>query len=315
MVSRAAGSHSGARGASPPINLTGAFYLNVGHTGLNSPYLNPWLRRRRLLPVYLIHDLIPITHPEYCRPGEADRHTQRIDNALESAGGIIVNSEVTQDELTRFARMRGHPTIPTLVAWLGVDRDYPRPEAHPDRPYFVVLGTIEARKNHQLLLDIWARLIAELGGAAPQLVIVGQRGWEAQSVINLLDNPGSLEGHVRELGRCDDASLRALIMGARALLMPSFAEGFGLPVVEALDLGTPVIASDLAVFREIAGNIPEYVDPGDREAWHKLIVEYAADGPARVRQLTRAAGFRAAGWDEHFERVDQFLGVLARPDR
>jgi glycosyltransferase involved in cell wall biosynthesis len=92
--------------------------------------------------------------------------------------------------------------------------------------------------------------------------------------------------------------------------MPSFAEGFGLPVVEALDLGTPVIASDLAVFREIAGDVPDYLDPRDSEAWFRLIAEYGANGPARRRQVERAAGFRAPGWSEHFERVDRFLDAL-----
>ena len=292
----------------------GAYYLNVGHTGLNSAYLLPWLRRRQLRPVYLLHDLIPITCPQYCRPGEASRHEQRIANALESARGIVVNSDVTRRELADFARSRGYALPPTEVAWLGVEQGQPTVRPLSGRPYFVALGTIEARKNHQLLLDIWARLVTQVGATSPKLVIVGQRGWEAQPVIELLDNPGALDGSVRELGRCDDASLRALVAGAQALLMPSFAEGFGLPVVEALELGTPVIASDLAVFREIAGDVPDYLDPRDEDGWYRLIAEYSANGPARGLQLDRVAGFQAPGWSEHFRRVDQFLRALDGPE-
>lgn len=298
-----------------PSSAQGAFYLNVGHTGLNSAYLPPWLRRRQLRPVYLIHDLIPITCPQYCRPGEATRHEQRIANALQSACGIVVNSDVTRRELADFAHSRGYPMPPAEVAWLGVEQSQPPVRPLSGRPYFVALGTIEARKNHQLLLDIWTRLVTQLGATSPELVIVGQRGWEAQAVIDLLDRPGVLGGHVRELGRCDDASLRTLIAGAQALLMPSFAEGFGLPVVEALALGMPVIASDLAVFREIAGDVPDYLDPRDEDGWYRLIGEYSANGPARWLQLDRAAGFRAPRWSEHFRRVDQFLRALDGPER
>lgn len=288
-------------------------YLNVGHTGLNSPHLEPWLARRRLRPVFLIHDLIPITHPEYCREGETARHEQRIETALRAASGLIVNSAATQRDLVRFAEDRGLPMPPSLIAWLGVDVA-PTPTATnsrtPERPYFVMVGTIEARKNHLLILQAWAELVARLDDRAPDLFVIGQRGWEAQAAISMLDNPGALAGRVHELSRCDDEMMSGLIRGARAMFMPSFVEGFGLPLVEALHQKVPVIASDLSVFREIAGDIPTYLDPGDRRAWIDAILDYAADGPERRRQLSAANGFRAPGWASHFDLVDAFLAAM-----
>ncbi|HYC94416.1 MAG TPA: glycosyltransferase family 1 protein, partial [Sphingomicrobium sp.] len=197
----------------------GQLYLNVGHTGLNSSFLNPWLARNGLKPVILIHDLIPITHPEYCREGEADRHEQRMAHALEGAGAIILNSRATELELRKFAHDRRLPMPPCVVAWLGVGvtSSAPIPETRPsDRPYFVMVGTIEARKNHWLILQVWAELVSRLGAKAPELVIIGQRGWEADAAIAILDNLGPLSGHVRELGRCDDESMERLIAGAQA---------------------------------------------------------------------------------------------------
>ena len=105
----------------------------------------------------------------------------------------------------------------------------------------------------------------KVGDQAPDLIIIGQRGWEASEAIAMLDEPGPLQGHVHELGRCTDKEMGDLLTGARAMLMPSFVEGFGLPIVEALQLGVPVIASDLPVFRELAGGILTYLDPGDRQ--------------------------------------------------
>ena len=294
-------------------SVTGQIYLNVGHTGLNSPYLAPWLMENGLRPVFLIHDLIPITHPQYCREGEAIRHAERIGNALACARGIVVNSRATEEDLARFARDRGMPVPPCVIAWLGVEPPavltVPASTA-PARPYFVTVGTIEARKNHRMILDVWADLVARMGQHSPELVIIGQRGWEAREAIDLLDRPGPLKGHIREMGRCDDAEMHRLMAGARALLMPSFVEGFGLPLIEALQMGTPVIASDLDVFREIAGDVPEYRGPADKAGWLQAVLDYAGDDGARERQLSRMGKFRAPQWSDHFERVEQFLGTI-----
>jgi glycosyltransferase involved in cell wall biosynthesis len=92
--------------------------------------------------------------------------------------------------------------------------------------------------------------------------------------------------------------------------MPSFAEGFGLPVIEALALGTPVIASNLAVFREIAGDVPTFLEPNDVEAWVERIHAFLQDDPDRERQLKEMAGYRAPTWQEHFERVEAWLATL-----
>jgi glycosyltransferase involved in cell wall biosynthesis len=292
----------------------GQIYLNVGHTGLNSTHLGPWLAAQGLRPAYLIHDLIPITHPHYCRDGEAERHARRIENSLRSAHGLIVNSHATKDDLAHFAGQRGIPLPHLLVAWLGIDvgttAARPAPAPGGARPYFVLLGTIEARKNHLTMLRVWSDLVADLGDKAPDLIIIGQRGWEAEEAIAILDDPGPLEDHIVELPRCDDEQLSQLLLGARAVLMPSFVEGYGLPLVEALGQGVPVIASDLPVFREISGEIPTYLDPFDRQAWTRAVLDYSDDGPERRRQMAALGSFSTPNWSKHFERVEEFLNGL-----
>lgn len=289
----------------------GRIYLNIGHTGLDEPSLPDWVRRRRIKAVYLIHDLIPITHPEFCREGEAEKHLVRMAHVLDSATGIIANSQVTLDEFANHARRQGKTMPASTSAWISGN---PIPEGTSrsamDRPYFVAVGTIEGRKNHILLLKIWQYLVEQLGSEAPRLLIIGQRGWEAEHALAMLDRNPALRGPVRELGDCDDVELARLIAGARALLMPSFAEGFGLPVVEALQLGTPVIASDLPVFREIAGDIPTYLDPTDGAGWQREILAFQRDCPERVRQLATMQGYRAPDWAQHFVKVEAWLKTL-----
>lgn len=291
----------------------GRFWLNAGHTGLHIADLADWCSRTKVRPIYLVHDLIPITHPQFCRAGEDAKHTKRIRTVLSTAAAVVANSQHTLTTLAEFADAAGMPKPRAIVAWPGCARLHAEPDT--DRPQepatFVVLGTIEARKNHALLLQVWQRLVERLGDACPRLVIVGRRGWEADNVFALLDTH-DFKGKVIEAGPLDDADLAKVLGSARALLFPSHAEGFGIPLVEALAAGLPVIASNLPVFAEVAGNIPELLPTDEIEAWVEALIDYAApDSPWRARQLARIEGYTAPTWDEHFARVDALLETLA----
>jgi glycosyltransferase involved in cell wall biosynthesis len=291
----------------------GRLYLNVGHTGLNSPGFRQWLQGSGVRPIYLVHDLIPITHPEFCRPGEADKHRERMRTVLATATGVIANSEATLDELALFAASEKLPNPPSLAAWLGID---PLPTQtvteEPKRPTFVTLGTIEARKNHLLLLEIWSQLIDSLGEEVPRLLIIGQRGWEAEPVFDLLDRDKKLKGHVIELKDASDADIARHLGSACALLFPSFVEGYGLPLLEAFAAGIPVIASDLPVFREISSDIPTYLSPYDRAGWKAAILDFARpDSAARSTQVQRIRSFRQPSWNRHFDAVETWLNRFA----
>lgn len=287
-------------------------YFNHGHSRLEDAALAAWLRRTRQRPVYMVHDLIPLTHPEFCRPGERERHAARLEALLDTAAGVLANSEHTAEGLRRFARESGRALPPLQVAPLAPAALPPAHGPAPLRhPYFVVLGTIEPRKNHWLLLQVWRELVAQAGPAAPHLVIIGQRGWECENVADLLERSEALRGHVHELADCDDATLSAWLAHARALLFPSFAEGYGMPLVEALMLGTPVIASRLPAFRESAGDVPDYLDPLDGPGWARAVLEYVPpDSPRRAAQLARLAGFATPTWERHFEQVEALLERL-----
>jgi glycosyltransferase involved in cell wall biosynthesis len=287
-------------------------YLNVGHTGLNRPGVRHWIRRSKVRPIYMVHDLIPLTHPEYCRPGEGDRHGARMATMLETGAGIIANSRATLDTLAGWANARALPIPPALVAWLGTEPLPSGSDTSPlDGPYFVTLGTIEGRKNHLLLLNIWRTLAERLGPATPKLVVIGQRGWEASQATAMLDRCTALRDHVVEISGCDDGVLARYLTHAAALLFPSFVEGYGMPLTEALAMGTPVIASDLTVFRELAGDIPCYRDPLDGTGWVDAVLDYANGGGAdRSRQLKAIRHYRAPNWDEHFDAVDRWLDAI-----
>lgn len=295
----------------------GRICLNIGHTGLDRPGLAQWYRDAHIRPVHFIHDLIPITHPQFCRVGEADRHRARMDAALTSASGLIANSRATIDSLRAYADETGATIAPIVAAWLGVDGWSNTAQAHssPRQPdQFVVLGTIEARKNHRVLIDAWRAMVAQ-GGAVPTLHIVGQRGWEVDDVLSALDHDEAIRPYVVEHRAMDDDGLRALLGRSTALLFPSLVEGYGLPMVEAMAAHLPVIASDLPVFREIGCGIPMFIDPKDVDQWVAAVRAFQhPDAPERVGQTAALKNYSAPSWGDHFLIVDHFLAELNRPD-
>jgi glycosyltransferase involved in cell wall biosynthesis len=285
----------------------GNFWLKVGR---HYAAQLRWLGAR---PVFFVHDLIPIEHPEYVEPRDEAEFRVNLRNVLALSRGIIVNSRDTEAALRGYARDNGIPCPPVVVAPLAADWTL-SPARAPRRtldPYFVILGTIGPRKNHVLLLHLWLELVARKERPVPRLFIVGPRGWGHEAAVDLLERSASLKGAVIERNDCGDLELAGLLQHAQALLMPTFAEGFGLPLAEALAAGVPVIASDLPVFREIAGEVPEYADPIDGRRWMELILDYAKPGsPLRAAQLERMKGYRPMTWSRHFEIVDRFVESL-----
>ena len=297
----------------PNVQLPGAIYLNVSHTEFDLQRHIRWTRQQALRPVYLIHDLIPITHADYCRPHAITRHKGRVVNALHHAAGIIVNSRSTADDLTGFAQLHDLPVPPLLVASLaGAALPLPppgtsRPQADP---YFLCIGTVERRKNHGMLMNLWSRLIASGRKDLPDLVIIGQWGVNSARLRAQLEGDPELCKKVRVLDQVPDSDLAGWTTGARALLLPTLAEGFGLPMLEALALKTPVVASDLPCFREIGQGIPTLLDPLDADAWQAIITGLGPGSPEYSRQARQMHKFKAPRWDDHFASVESWLAAL-----
>jgi glycosyltransferase involved in cell wall biosynthesis len=167
------------------------------------------------------------------------------------------------------------------------------------RPYFITIGTIEPRKNHALLLDVWEQL--GTGPDVPQLIVLGAKGWAGPELFARLDR-AIATGNVIHHADLDDGRAMGLLLGARALLFPTFAEGFGLPPIEALALGVPVIAADLPVLREVLGDKVVYLDPSDSYSWMETIRAMRQGG------AVGNACHAAPRWADHFKIVLTALG-------
>jgi alpha-1,3-rhamnosyl/mannosyltransferase len=241
--------------------------------------------------VLVVHDLVAFERPEWVlgSAGRIERATAA--PALRRAAAVVCDSEATRIDLVRrFPNVAGRAvTVP-----LAADRAFGAPVAAPghpslDAPYVLAVGTLEPRKNLETLIAAWVALDPAVRGDR-LLALVGPRGWDAAPILTAARDAGA-----RLLGRVSEDELRALYAGADAFAYPSRYEGFGLPVLEAMAAGAPVLTSKVSSLPEVAGDAALLVDPEDTGAIGAALVrildEPGLAGELRARGRAQAARF------------------------
>lgn len=197
-----------------------------------------------------------------------------IGQALRRSAAVVCISQATEQEVAAaFPESAAKLVVVRLAADPGVFQEASANQAQADRnagrallarlgieePPVLAVGTIQPRKNYPRLLEAYARLIRE-GQTLPPLLIVGQRGWQFEGVVEL-PRRLQIEARVTFAGHLEDAEVALLMRSSLLLAAVSTGEGFGLPLVEAMYSGLPVLASDIPPFREVAGNAALFVNP------------------------------------------------------
>ena len=224
----------------------------------------------------VFHDLIPLRHPEWCTSRTISMHTRKARNAARTCDVVFANSDATAADLVSLLGIEPDRIVhapPGLAPGLGPIG----PAAELGGPSILGLGTIEPRKNLARLVEAWRLLDGELG-----LVLAGGEGWG--------DRPDLADPRVLRLGYVPDVEIARLYRGASVLVFPSLLEGFGMPVVEAMACGTPVVASAHPSLDEACGDAAVRVDPLDPEA----IADGIRDALARREELVTRGLVHAA---------------------
>ncbi|MFT7516946.1 MAG: glycosyltransferase involved in cell wall biosynthesis [Myxococcota bacterium] len=272
--------------------------------------------------VVTAHDLMYLHHPQYLK-SEWVHHL--MDGTADLAGRAdywICNSVHTQNDLIK------HYSVPrgrTQVVYMGVSEEFRNAYQNEERitevrkelaitsrPYFLFIGSVEAKKNIELLLRAFGMALES--GLNADLVIGGRAGWKSEIVQDLVKELPALEGRVKFLGFVEQQHIAPLVAGARALVLPSRYEGFGMPIVEAMAAGTPVLCSDRGSLPEVAGDAAEFFDADDVERLKTLIEQLDADDAMfdkmRRQGLARSTHF---SWtkcaDETFSAYRQTLSL------
>ena len=242
----------------------------------------------------VVHDAVPWTHPETLTPRGVAWHRSQVERAAREAALVVVPTLAVADELRRHVGVRE-----LLVLGEGVTGDLALPPDAderaarmrlPDR-FLLTVATLEPRKGLDVLLDA----LAAPGAPDLPLLCVGQPGWGG---LDLEAMSAALPpGRVRGLGRVPDADLAVLLDRATALVVPSRAEGFGLPLLEAMAAGTPVVTSDAAALVEVGAGAAR-VSPLVPAELAAALREVAGDEALRAR-MADAGRVRAAAfsWD------------------
>jgi glycosyltransferase involved in cell wall biosynthesis len=252
----------------------GDIYFALDLNIVLQPRMEPLQRQMRESGVatwFLVYDLLPLRHPEWWVPTVSAEFASWLSSAARVADGFVCISKATADDLAHYLsqdNMRGECTVPVRSFHIGADIDDSEPTQGlpPDadsfltllaeRPSFLMVGTIEPRKGHAQALTAFEQLWSQ--GQDARLIIVGKKGWLADELFERLSDHPRLGRELHLLHGVSDEYLDRIYVASSCLLLTSEGEGFGLPLVEAAMRHLPIIARDLPVFREVAGDHAYY---------------------------------------------------------
>ncbi len=272
----------------------------------------PLISERKIPNIYTIHDIIPLKLPGTTKDQKL-RYWRLIAKVCAKADRIAVVSESVRNDIVSFFEI---PEAKIHVTYQSVSltkpEDYQMKEALSDifdldwKSYFLFYGTIEPKKNLARIIEAYIS-----SGTKTPLVIVGGRGWMDEKETDLLAqldrDRSSASARIRRYEFLPRSQLLTLVQGAKATLFPSLYEGFGLPVLEAMTLGSATLTSTSGSLPEIAGDAALLVDPYDVQAMAKAIHSLDQDSDLRLRleaagQL-RATTFSPEAYQERLARL------------
>ena len=275
-------------------------------------YLTAWFTS--VPTAIVVYDLVPFESPDAAQSRASRIERATIRPALRRAAGLACISQATLDDLVRrFPIARRTARVIPLAADEAFRGAAPGDVASRfaiDRPYVLSVATLEPRKNLERLISAWRELDDRLRNAHA-LVLVGARGWEESTILL-----AARESNVHVLGHVTDDDLVALYAGARVFAYPSLYEGFGLPVLEAMSAGVPVITSNCSSLPEVAGDAALLVDPLDpsaiRDALARLLGDSVLATTLRSRGLAQAGRF---SWAKTARETLELLRSIAADPR
>ena len=246
---------------------------------------------RHAAQLVMVHDLDFLRHPERTEREIRRDYPQLAESHARRAARVVVPSPHTANETVErlgVARERVVICPPGVPEWRDPIAGRPAPNG-----YVLFVGTLERRKNIAGLLDAYGRVLAR-HPKTPKLVLAGSAGAEAQPWLDAIARP-PLAGHVDHLGYVRDGDRQRVYAGARVLVMPSHEEGFGMPALEAMSLGIPVIASRRGNLPDLVGDAGMLVEPDDVES-----IDAALDRVLRDDHAAEAAGRRGVDRSQPF---------------
>jgi glycosyltransferase involved in cell wall biosynthesis len=249
---------------------------------------------RRFLTVY---DLIPLMRPEYFQ-FQDDHLLKRVIGSIDPETWVLSISQATKDDLCSYRKDIDPDRVivtPLAASELFFPNHDPGEQSRvrrkygiPDTPYILSLSTLEPRKNIDQTVRCFARLIQQERIQDLNLVLVGTKGWDSEKIFAEIISEPAIRDRIIVTGYADDSDLSAIYSGACAFVYPSFYEGFGLPPLEAMQCGVPVITSNTSSLPEVVGDAGIMVSPSDADGLCHAMLTICRDGSLRQSLSVRA---------------------------
>ncbi|MBK5417294.1 glycosyltransferase family 4 protein [Pseudomonas sp. TH31] len=266
------------------------------------------LKRDGVGIVSVIYDLIPLTHPQFYDTRLAQVFNEWFDWITQTADGYVAISATVRDQVREELQRRVGPAKADALWFdyfhLGSELDLSEARATVEprltqmfdtpEPVFLMVSTIEPRKNHDYLLDAFE--LAWAAGSTVRLCIAGRIGWKCDALLARVRNHPQLNKRLFMFNDLSDTSLEYAYSHARSLVFPSRVEGFGLPLVEAMQRGLPAMGSDIPIFREIGGEFMAYFDLAKPQTLADLVVRY--ENSTQFPAARNVADWQWIGWRE-----------------
>ena len=272
----------------------------------------------------VFYDLIPISVPEVVAAPLIPHFARAMAAMSIYADHIFSISRYSQDDLTNtLARLErpvpGMSVIPMGGTITDAEGEGVAPIGALEKlgvpgPFVLCVGTLEPRKNHALLFQLWRRLVARHGAdKVPRLVLVGRVGWYMEDFMRQLKITGFVEKTVVHLQGVSNAELSVLYDSCLFTIFPSFSEGWGLPITESLARGKVCVCSNVTSMPEAGGTHALYIDPFDTSGAYDLVETLIFDGHRLAHEETKLASFHATSWADASEGLRaQFAEVVPR---
>lgn len=274
-------------------------------------------RESRSARILILHDVLPLTHPEWFPTTEPKTLRQAVRRLEADDWTVVFDTQEALNEASKVVRL---PLDRSHVVPLGIDHGQFRPSTDSDAmrrfrarigldgQWFCTLGTLEPRKNLDVAIQAFRMFLERTGRDDMHLVLAGTKGWKTEAIASALSDAGKAWDRIILPGFLSDEELPLLYGGAAAFLFPSLAEGFGLPPLEAMASGAPVVSSDASCMPEVLGSAALWVDPRDVAGWSEAMERIASD--ATLRQDLRARGIAHASRYTWKATAERLLGVL-----
>ena len=288
--------------------------LGAPWTGDSYGTLLQLLRTRHgIEPALLLYDLIPVRRPEWCAAQLVESFAAWLDQTLPACSRLMSISHATAKDVANYAAEKGL-TLAGKITPIPIGTGFGLAEmaAHsaprglpPAGSYVLFVSTLEARKNHTLLVSVWRRLLSDLPRErVPTLIFAGRVGWLVTDLMQQLENAEWFGGKIRLLGNPTDAELHALYQGCQFTVFPSLFEGWGLPVSESLALGCPCVCSSATSLPESGGDLARYFDPENAGEAYDVIRNVIEDVAGLAAWRARVAdGFAHVPWERTADAI------------